>query len=277
MASGTVGRDGKPMRAGVAIAFGLALAGALALGALRIGGSGGPELAAPVRAVPASLVPLHSAEGRRLLFESEAHESFLPLAAHFLTQQTQSYCGVASIAMVLNALMVPAPTTSAYAPHRLFTQDNLFSDRTDGLASADRVARQGMSLRQVAQILAAYGVEAEAHLASETSLAAFRKLAAEALRGADRHVIVNYARAVLGQDDIGHISPLGAYDADSDRFLVLDVARYKYPPVWVEAAALFAAMAAPVEGLERTRGFVLVRKRAAAGVAPMRAEAVPTE
>jgi Phytochelatin synthase len=261
------------MRAVVAMAFGLALAGAVALGALRIGGSATPEFAAPVRAVPASLVPLDSAEGRRLLFESEAHESFLPLAAHFVTQDTQSYCGVASIVMVLNALMVPAPAVSAYAPHRLFTQDNLFGDPTDGITSADRVARQGMSLRQVAQILRAYGVEAEAHLASESSLAAFRALASESLRRKDGHVIVNYARPVLGQSAVGHISPLVAYDADSDRFLILDVARYKYPPVWVEAATLFAAMSATIEGGERTRGFVLVRGRDGPVDAPVETDA----
>ncbi|MGH6927084.1 MAG: phytochelatin synthase family protein, partial [Dongiaceae bacterium] len=221
------------MRAVVAIALGIALAGAVALGARQIGDPDAAGFAPPVRAVPASLVPLDSAEGRQLLFESEAHESFLPLAAHFLTQETQTYCGVASIVMVLNALMVPAPAVPAYAPHRLFTQDNLFSDRTDGIASAGRVARQGMSLRQVAQILRAHGAEAEAHLASESSLAAFRALASESLRRQDGHVIVNYSRPVLGQSAVGHISPLGAYDADSDRFLVLDVARYKYPPVWV--------------------------------------------
>ena len=264
------------MRAVVVIAFGLALLGAIALGALQIGGSDAPELAAPVRAVPASLVPLDSAEGRRLLFESEAHGSFLPLAAHFLTQDTQTYCGVASVTMVLNAMSVPAPTASAYAPYRLFTQDNLFSDRTDGIVSADRVARQGMSLGQVAQVLRAYGLEAEAHLASDSSPAAFRTLAAESLRSGDRHVIVNYARSVLGQEDTGHISPLGAYDVDSDQFLILDVARYKYPPVWVDTAALFAAMAAPVKGLERTRGFVLARQREAPVDPASGADAPPT-
>jgi hypothetical protein len=263
-----------PVRAVVAVAFGIVLAGAVALGALRIGGSDTPGLALPVRAVPASLVPLDSAEGRRLLFASEASESFLPLAAHFVTQEMQGYCGVASIAMVLNAVMVPAPTTSAFAPHRLFTQANLFSDRTDGIVSADRVARQGMSFRQVAQILRAYGVDAEAHLASESGLAEFRALASESLRRRDGYVIVNYERSVLGQEAIGHISPLGAYDADSDRFLVLDVARYKYPPVWVEAATLFAAMAATVDGLDRTRGFVLIRGRATAD-APIETEAAP--
>jgi glutathione-S-conjugate glycine hydrolase len=264
------------MRAVVATAFGIALAGVVALVALRGGDDDAPELAAPMRTVPASLIPLDTAEGRRLLFGSEAHGSFLPLAAHFLTQDTQTYCGVASIAMVLNAMTVPAPTTSDYAPHRLFTQDNLFSGRTDGIISADRVARQGMSLRQVAQILRAYGVEAEALLASDSNVNAFRDLAVEALQGADRHVIVNYARSALGQDAIGHISPLGAYDADSDRFLVLDVARYKYPPVWVETTALFAAMAATVDGLDRSRGFVLVRRQGAAAEPPMGGAASPS-
>jgi hypothetical protein len=56
-----------------------------------------------------------------------------------------------------------------------------------------------------------------------------------------------------------HISPLAAYDADTDRFLILDVSRYKYPPVWVVAAELFAAMnTTDTDNQDRTRGFVLL-------------------
>jgi hypothetical protein len=44
-------------------------------------------------------------------------------------------------------------------------------------------------------------------------------------------VIVNYLRKAIGQEKGGHISPLAAYDAETDRFLILDVSRYKYPPV----------------------------------------------
>jgi hypothetical protein len=47
---------------------------------------------------------------------------------------------------------------------------------------------------------------------------------------------VNYQRGALGQKESGHISPLAAYNAASDRFLILDVAAYKYPPVWVICA-----------------------------------------
>jgi len=59
--------------------------------------------------------------------------------------------------------------------------------------------------------------------------------------------------------DSGHISPLGAYDGDTDKFLILDVARYKYPPVWVKAAVLFGAMnTADSDNNNRTRGYVLI-------------------
>ena len=81
-------------------------------------------------------------------------------------------------------------------------------------------------------------------------------------------MIVNYLRKAIGQERGGHISPLAAYDAETDRFLMLDVARYKYPPVWVEAEDLFAAMnTTDADNQNRTRGYVLVRKGANAPAA----------
>ncbi|MBO0733035.1 MAG: hypothetical protein J2P49_01675 [Methylocapsa sp.] len=35
--------------------------------------------------------------------------------------------------------------------------------------------------------------------------------------------------------------PLTAHDAAAGRFLILDMLRYKYPPVWVRAEDLFNA------------------------------------
>ena len=47
-------------------------------------------------------------------------------------------------------------------------------------------------------------------------------------------------------------------------FLILDVARYKYPPVWVGAADFFDAMNMPDAANDhRRRGYVLVAKVAA--------------
>ena len=81
------------------------------------------------------------------------------------------------------------------------------------------------------------------------------------LRIADHFVIINYLRMAIGQERGGHISPLAAYEAKTDRFLILDVARYKYPPVWVAASDLFDAMNTPdADNENKTRGYVLIAK-----------------
>ena len=72
------------------------------------------------------------------------------------------------------------------------------------------------------------------------------------------YVIVNYDRATLGQTGGGHISPLGAYDQLSDSVLVLDVNPTGHPWVWVEATALFKAMA--TKDTVENRGYLLVRE-----------------
>jgi hypothetical protein len=41
------------------------------------------------------------------------------------------------------------------------------------------------------------------------------------LKQKDHYILVNYLRRVLGEERGGHISPLAAYDADADRFLIL--------------------------------------------------------
>jgi hypothetical protein len=40
-------------------------------------------------------------------------------------------------------------------------------------------------------------------------------------------------------------SPLAAYEAKADLFIILDVARYEYPPVWVTTTDIFDAMNTP--------------------------------
>ena len=56
-------------------------------------------------------------------------------------------------------------------------------------------------------------------------------------------VLINYDRKGIGQTGGGHFSPLGAYNVETDSFLIVDVAKYKFPPVWVTAQALYNAMA----------------------------------
>jgi len=209
-------------------------------------------------ALPDRLVALSSPQGEDYLIESKEIESYVPISVHFETQKTQAYCGVASMVMTLNTLKVPAPTSPEYQPYAMFTQDNLLDVGTDAILPRATLARQGMTLDQLGGMLALHPVAVEVHHAEPGGLDAFRKAASAHL--AARHVVVvNYLRSALGQERGGHISPLAAYDAQADRFLVLDVARYKYPPVWVTASDLFDAMnTADADNGNKTRGYVLV-------------------
>jgi hypothetical protein len=213
--------------------------------------------------LPQGLIDLRSEQGEELLRDGDALEAYVPLSGSFVTQETQAFCGVASMVTVLNALGVPAPMSAEYAPYRTFTQDNLLDERTEAILPRATLLKQGMTLDELGRILALHPVEVEVHHAADSSLDAFRSAASEHLGEEGRAVIVNFLREGLGQQRGGHHSPLAAYSAKTDRFLILDVARYKYPPVWVSASRLFDAMNTPDHANEdRTRGYVLIRAAA---------------
>ncbi len=218
-------------------------------------------LSAQTLPLPDNLTDLNSEQGEKFFFESGALQSYFAVADNYVTQKTQAYCGVASIVMVLNALHAPAPTTPEYQPYHTFTQDNLLDEHTDAILPREVLARQGMTLDQLGALLGLHLATVEVHHAEDGGLDAFRAGARDYLAAKDHFVIVNYLRKSIGQERGGHISPLAAYDAKSDRFLILDVARYKYPPVWVKAADLFAAMnTTDAANSNKTRGYVLVTK-----------------
>jgi glutathione-S-conjugate glycine hydrolase len=210
--------------------------------------------------LPGNLISLASEQGEHLLLDSEARQAYWPLSIQFVTQKNRAYCGVASIVMVLNAIGVEAPSTPEFEPFNTFTQDNVLNEKTEEVLPQAVLMRQGMTLDQIGRLLEVHSVKAEVHHAADSSLENFRQVAREYLATEDRYVIVNYLRRAIGQERGGHISPLAAYDADTDRFLILDVSRYKYPPVWVGAAELFAAMntIADHDSDSKTRGFVLI-------------------
>jgi hypothetical protein len=222
----------------------------------------GASAAADTLPLPQNLIDFTSEEGANLLIHAEAREAFWPLAAQFVTQENQAYCGVASLVMVMNALRVPAPASTKISPYTTFTQDNFLNGATEKLLPRAVLLKQGMTLDQIALLAETYPVKAEVYHASDIRLDAFRALATSTLKQKDRFILVNYLRLALGEELGGHISPLAAYDAPADRFLILDVSRYKYPPVWVRAEDLFDAMNTKDKDIgNRTRGFVVISRR----------------
>ncbi|MBP7001003.1 phytochelatin synthase family protein [Amaricoccus sp.] len=203
------------------------------------------------------LIPLDGFEGAALLAGAEARAGYAALDRHFVGQVHPAFCGPATMAILLNALHEAPDGVRRLRP---FDQSNVFTPEVARLRARNRVARAGMPLAILARALAAHGLAVETRYVDETGVDAFRDLARAALATGDRFAAVNYDRPALGQQGKGHISPLAAYNGAADRFLVLDVARAKYPPTWVETAVLHDAMRRPGGG-RPSRGFVLAGRQ----------------
>ena len=225
---------------------------------------------AQLQPLPKNLVPLDSDAGRALFAEAESQRPYFRLSSQFLTQKTTTYCGVAASVMVLNALPLEAPVAKEWAPFRAFTQDNVFDASASLGITAEHVASGGLTLDQLAALLLANHAEPRALHAADATVDAFRTDASQALRSPEAYVLVDFLRSGLGQDTGAHWSPLAAYDAKADRFLVLDVARFRYPPYWATTADLWTAMSTNDPDSGKTRGYVIVRPSAGApGRAPV--------
>ena len=182
---------------------------------------------------------------------------YLRLSPFFETQDGPNYCGPTTMAMLLNMLGAAPPPGPEGTPRR-FTQHNVFTPRTETLRPRQAVVRKGMSLPVLAGYLEAHGLSSDLHFARDDDPDRFRR---DRRRGARR------PRPWPGDQlparrprpgGRGHTSPLAAYHPETDRFLVLDVSRYRYPPVWVRARDLFTVM--NTEAGRNSRGYVVAAR-----------------
>jgi hypothetical protein len=92
------------------------------------------------------------------------------------------------------------------------------------------------------------------------SLEQFRALLRRNLADPGDRLVVNYHRPAMGQAGGGHIAPIAAFHVPSDRVLILDVARYRYPSVWVPVVDLWRAIRAVDASSGRSRGVLALRR-----------------
>lgn len=72
-------------------------------------------------------------------------------------------------------------------------------------------------------------------------------------------MIVSYSRRSLHQSGDGHFSPIGGYHPERDLVLIMDVARFKYPPHWVPLVDLYAALQPIDKATGKSRGYLLLK------------------
>ena len=207
-----------------------------------------------------SVVPLDSPEGYERLRSAAPCSMSALLLGRLATQITQTYCGVASLVTVFNAMDVrPSPELFGFT---FWTQET-FLEATGTAGTAEEeflLSTTGLGLSELTY-LASKRAAATAFFAGEHDLSSFRASVREALVecGGEKALIVNYPRAPVTLSGGGHHSPLGAYHNASDSALILDVSRYKFPPMWVPLPLLHAAMATPKRATSpETRGWLFL-------------------
>jgi Phytochelatin synthase len=118
----------------------------------------------------------------------------------------------------------------------------------------------GYQLRQFDELLRAHDLVTRLSFVDEEKAEdEIRRELVENLKRRGDYVVVNYRREAVGQRGGGHISPLGAYDAESDSFLVLDVNPASAGWVWMPTATLIRGMRT-FDKFEN-RGYILVQPR----------------
>jgi len=207
-----------------------------------------------------AVVDWNSPAGKTLRARIPADADYWQLSTTFVTQSTQTYCSVASAVTVLNAMPVRKPVDPVYAPYPYFTQRNYFTPEVIKVISPQTVLAIGMTRTQMAGTLMLHGVNVKNIAGDTLNDERLRSLLRKTLGDDGQFVLVNYLRSSLAQEGGGHWSVLAAFDAQSDRVLILDVARYKYAPVWVGIGTLRQAIATIDTTSNKARGLVIVTR-----------------
>jgi len=222
---------------------------ALAILVLAPGVSIALDGAAPTPKLAADMTPVTT--DNAFLRAAEAPD-YWAMAPFYLAQQTNAACSLASMAVAMNTLRgLPAS-----AKETLITQDSLLEAVADpawnrqAAQDGDGVTFDGLvDQAQAGPAALAIDASVEARqpaLDRTATLEALRALLAENEESASDVVLVYYNQGVVTGDwDGPHVSPIGAYDAERDRVLIMDVDREWYVPYWTTTETLYKAMLKP--------------------------------
>ncbi|KAJ8599463.1 hypothetical protein CTAYLR_008026 [Chrysophaeum taylorii] len=214
------------------------------------------------RKLPESAIAFSSSEGLALFSEALAAQSmgtYFRLAEQFHTQEEPAYCGLASLVMVLNALSVD-PGRRWKGAWRWYSEHLL-----ECCKPLDRVKVEGLTLDLLACTGRCNSLDVEVirgdceHL-EESVRDVIRRTSAQPPDNPTEFLIASYDRRGVGQTGEGHFSPLGGYHAGSDRVLLMDTARFKYPSHWLPVSQLCAAMRSVDRDAGKPRGLLALKR-----------------
>lgn len=189
-----------------------------------------------------------------------AAPDFWALITHYTGQSNSLSCSVAAVAMVQNA--IARTQGDLLARDANYQQAQLINDVKavhwkKRVTGTGWMGRKGLTLQELEEVVwetfKTYGIKgwtvSRRSFQDNTprALGELRALLEANEASADDFIILHFLQDRLTDDPGGpyaHISPVGAYDAASDRVLILDVDREYYGPYWVSTERLLAALSA---------------------------------
>ncbi|XP_069137707.1 glutathione gamma-glutamylcysteinyltransferase-like [Argopecten irradians] len=208
------------------------------------------------RSLPEGCIAFSSAEGKTIF--KEALESghmgcYFKMAAQFSTQSEPAFCGLTTLVMILNALEVD-PGKIWKSPWRWYNENML-----ECCVPFKIIKEKGITDDQFICMAGCNSLEAESTRVDDTaSIETFRDHVARLSKQDDQFIALSYSRKTLGQTGDGHFSPVGGYHPDRDLVLVMDTARFKYPPHWVPLVTVWEAMKPLDKSTGKPRGYCIL-------------------
>ena len=224
--------------------------------------------------LPKNIVDYRSSESRTRLcrtLQTGYAIPFLSLSSCYNTQSMPTYCGISTLATILNALRIDPRCRWKNTIWRWNTEDWL-----DFCISKDGVKGLGTTLEEFIYLAECNGAIAtlvrpdnsaehfEKFVQSLESVCTGSKQASD--QGSSDEVpkelmAISYSREAVGQFGGGHFSPVAALDRETNSVLMLDTARYKYPPHWIPVELIFQAML-PVDIVTgKSRGYIVLEAK----------------
>ena len=223
--------------------------------------------------LPKDLVDYRSSESRTRLcraLQIGTAAPYLVLSSCYTTQSRPNYCGLSTLAIILNSLQID-PRRCWKGIWRWYTDELL-----DYCVSKFDLKVSAPTLEEFVWLAECNGATTT-FVRPNDSIEQLDKFVQSIERvctgdreandqNFDENIVkefmaVSYSRAALGQVGIGHFGPIAALDRETNSVLMLDTERYKYPPHWIPVEMLFQAMLPLDVFTNKSRGYVVLEAK----------------
>jgi hypothetical protein len=185
-----------------------------------------------------------SERGKKRLDRSEHRSDFFRIANAFQIETDANLAGLRAASILALALRA--------------NQENIFDRLVQRLSGVERPLLS--PLRQIREALYQESIDSRLYLISESdSPERIRRVLVDTLHASDEMLLVHFTSLNREGQWVEVFAPLGAYEEESDSFLVMDLHPQRAPWQWVKNSTLFQLMKPSAEGKEF--GFIIFQAK----------------